>query len=80
MFCLVHVSICLEIPQNQIVLDLLNSNEDTFPLQNSAVHGTPVLFSILLYALLRIFSAVTCGMPFLVTSDFVELLSGAKNR
>ena len=51
-----------------------------FPSEPPGNSKNHVLFSISLYTLLRIFSAIRYGIPFLVTSDFVELLNGMKNR
>ena len=51
-----------------------------FPSEPPGNSKNRVLFSMSLYTLLRIFSAIRYGIPFLVTSDFVELLNGMKNR
>ena len=51
-----------------------------FPSEPPGNSKNHVLFSMSLYTLLRIFSAIRYGIPFLVTSDFVELLNGMRNR
>ena len=56
------------------------SADRPFPSEPPGNSKNHVLFSMSLYTLLRIFSAIRYGIPFLVTSDFVELLNGMKNR